>query len=509
MRQLVMRGGMRGRRKSVDWRPITTVSTLGATVTPPAQLTDAQLLQMARAGDAAGFDELYRRHFSDASRVARIVTDDNEEAEEVVAEAFSRILATLHEGSGPDEVLTPHLRTVIRRLAVDRHRRSSSESHPADPAMLAELPTADDDIVGLTDRTLVRAGFESLPERWQRVLWHTEIEGRPPARLTPALGSTPNAVAALAYRAREGLRQAFLAVHLAASAPPLCRPYVPKLAGYTRQTLSEEEDVAVAVHLDTCAHCRDRRDELLLLLSDVRSVLAPALLGTSAINPGVARAAPTAIAGAVPGRTSEAPGGGHTGETAGAVSRRGPRGFVRVAAMSIVSAAAAGAVAFAAMSAISPSRSGEHSAAPPAVTSGFEPAQTDTQSMPVPSSEPADNADSPSPTDEPSGDDESVSAEVSRPTDQSPTTEGQSGGADGEGTADAPAERKRSGPKKNSQDDDKADEPASKADSDPDAPKPGSHDAPGSNDTPGNKNPGTPPPSPWACEVVTVLPWCD
>jgi DNA-directed RNA polymerase specialized sigma24 family protein len=45
---------------------------------------------------------------------------------------------------------------------------------------------------------------DPLPERWQAVLWHTEIEGSRPAEVASLLGLTANGVAALGYRAREG-----------------------------------------------------------------------------------------------------------------------------------------------------------------------------------------------------------------------------------------------------------------------------------------------------------------
>ena len=47
------------------------------------------------------------------------------------------------------------------------------------------------------------------------VLWHTEVEQQKPADIAPLLGMSANSVSALAYRAREGLRQAFLSQHAA------------------------------------------------------------------------------------------------------------------------------------------------------------------------------------------------------------------------------------------------------------------------------------------------------
>ncbi|MGH8840375.1 MAG: sigma-70 family RNA polymerase sigma factor, partial [Jiangellaceae bacterium] len=247
--------------------------------TPAMPLTDAELIARTRAGDMGSYDELYRRHVDDARRVARIVTDHSDEADDVVSEAFTRVLDRLQRGGGPDEELTPYLRTVVRRLAIDRYRASRRDGIPADPALLEVIPESDDPMVRATDRELVRKAFDTLPDRWQRVLWHTEIEGRSPASLAASLGSTPNAVAALAYRAREGLRQAYLSVHLSSAVPEECKPYVPKLAAYVRGTLPPAEDRWVAAHLQQCAHCRERRDEVIVLVSDLRGVLWPALLG--------------------------------------------------------------------------------------------------------------------------------------------------------------------------------------------------------------------------------------
>jgi RNA polymerase sigma factor (sigma-70 family) len=242
-------------------------------------LTDAELIARTRAGDMGSYDELYRRHVDDARRVARIVTDNSDEADDVVSEAFTRVLDRLQRGGGPDEELTPYLRTVVRRLAIDRYRASRRDGIPADPTLLEIIPESEDPMARATDRELVRKAFDTLPDRWQRVLWHTEIEGRSPASLAATLGTSPNAVAALAYRAREGLRQAYLSVHLSSAIREECRPYVPKLAAYVRGTLPPSDDRWVAAHLEQCDHCRQRRDEVMVLVADLRGVLWPALLG--------------------------------------------------------------------------------------------------------------------------------------------------------------------------------------------------------------------------------------
>jgi RNA polymerase sigma factor (sigma-70 family) len=255
---------------------------------PAGKTADATLIERTRAGDMGAFDELYRRHVDDAAKVARIVTNNSDEAQDVVAEAFTRLLDRLRAGGGPEGEVTPYLRTIVRRLAIDRHRSTQRGGQPEDPAVLEVLPTADDPMARVTDRNLVRQAFETLPERWQQVLWHTEIEGRSPASLAPALGSSPNAVAALAYRAREGLRQAFLSVNLSADVPEGCRNYAPKVAAYVRDTLPAAAAAEMREHLSGCAYCRERRDEFMLLVSDMRGVLWPALLLPASVGVGAA-----------------------------------------------------------------------------------------------------------------------------------------------------------------------------------------------------------------------------
>lgn len=332
----------------------------GTLTSPAAQFTDAELVARTRKGDVNAYDELNRRHLPDARRVARIVTDDRAEAESIVDEAFARLLDRLRGGGGPGPRLAPYLRTIIRRLAAERHRQGARHGQPADIELLDVLPTADDEIGRTTERQMVREAFEALPDRWQRVLWHTEVEGRAATALVPRLGSSPNAVAALAYRAREGLRQAYFAVHLGSQLPAECTTYAPMLASYIRQTLPEADDIAVAIHLDTCARCRERRDEMLLLVADMRALLVPALLGATDVRSGSATVA----------RAGADAGGGRW-------PRPRPRDVVKVAATSVGSAAAVAAVIFAAASAMStPAVIDARSAVPPPAASVVAPTGT-------------------------------------------------------------------------------------------------------------------------------------
>ena len=174
---------------------------------PPA---DADLIAASRAGDAAAYDTLYRRHVAAAHSLARQLVRNRAEADNVVAETFAKILDLLHRGGGPDDAFRPYLLTAVRRAAYDRHRAERRQLVTDEMETFDRgVPFADPAVADL-ERTMIARAFASLPERWQAVLWHTEIEGARPADVAPLLGLTANGVAALAYRAREGLRQAYL-----------------------------------------------------------------------------------------------------------------------------------------------------------------------------------------------------------------------------------------------------------------------------------------------------------
>src|SRR5262249_47257361 len=153
---------------------------------------------------------------------ARKLVRSAADTDDVVAETFARVLGAIRNGAGPVEAFRPYLLTSVRRVAFDYVRAQRSQV-PTDEADLPDPgePFVDPAVEGL-ERSLVVRAFRSLPERWAAVLWHTEVEETKLAEVGTLLGLTPNGVAALRYRAREGLRQAYLQLHLSTRARAQC-----------------------------------------------------------------------------------------------------------------------------------------------------------------------------------------------------------------------------------------------------------------------------------------------
>ncbi|HEY5886904.1 MAG TPA: sigma-70 family RNA polymerase sigma factor, partial [Acidimicrobiales bacterium] len=235
------------------------------------------------SGDADAYGQLYLRHEPAATSLARYLTRSKHEADDVVADAFARVLRAIRGGAGPTEAFRPYLLTAVRRT-VWRHSDEVAHTRLAateDEAEMIDLRLAVEP-EDHSDEGLVLRAFQELPERWQLVLWHTEIEGQPPAAVAPLLGLSANATAALAVRAREGLRQAYLQAHLQARPADTCRFSVEHLGSFVREGLGKRDTAKVEAHLDECAECRELQSDLGSLNKALRSVVGPAVLGAGA-----------------------------------------------------------------------------------------------------------------------------------------------------------------------------------------------------------------------------------
>jgi RNA polymerase sigma factor (sigma-70 family) len=255
-----------------------TTTPIGRTAR--AATSDDELLARARRGDAEAYGELWRRHAGPGRAIARRFAA-YDEADDLVAEAFARILSTMQRGGGPISGFRPYLITTIRNVA--RRWAEKPRSIQVDDFDQFEDPaTVDDPAIAALDRTLTLTAFRALPERWQTVLWYGEVEGMDPQDIAPFLGMTPNATAALAYRARAGLRAAWLKAHLASeSTSPECRWTTAHLTGYVAKKLSNRDRQAVANHLSTCTECTIIAGELDHVGARLAFVLLPILVGTS------------------------------------------------------------------------------------------------------------------------------------------------------------------------------------------------------------------------------------
>lgn len=267
---------------------------------------DAVLVDRVRGGDDTAFAQLWTRHEPAARRLA-IRTASPSDVDDLVGESFTRTLHAIRSSGGPDTAFRPYLLTTLRRASIDvaRHR-ASREVLTGDEAVADSVSrtSAQDAADEAEERDAVWAAWRSLPDDDRSLLWELVVHEEKPHHLAPRLGTTPNGVASRSKRARDRLRQVFLAELVANAGDPQCREVRRQLGGYVRDSLTSKARHRVDEHLDRCARCRAAVLDLIDVDAAIRLRVAPVLL------PGA-----FAAAGA---------GGAGVGSTAGGAGAREP-----------------------------------------------------------------------------------------------------------------------------------------------------------------------------------------
>ena len=155
------------------------------------------------SGMNASVDDLYRNHGSAALRLAYLLSGDRAGAEDIVQDAFTRILGRLR-GIRDPEALGAYLNRTIVNLAKNHHRTqgrlrgflSSSAASTPDVSFMPDVEERDD-----LHRELL-----TLPYRQRAALVLRYCEDLPETFVAEALGTSPKAVRSLVGRGLTTLR---------------------------------------------------------------------------------------------------------------------------------------------------------------------------------------------------------------------------------------------------------------------------------------------------------------
>ena len=246
----------------------------------PAAATDQELLARVRGGDTGAYGELWRRHSGAVTAILRLET--RLDPDDLTAEVFTRILAAIRGGNGPDSAFRPYALVAARNLAAEWGRRGRREIPVAEDALDAvsnEAPI-DEAVVVLPHRHVAARVFSSLPVRWQEVLWYLEVEQLTAAEAAPLVGLNPNSTVQLAFRAREGFRQAWIQEHLSGRPAGTrdCAWVDRRVGRHVRGKLTTVERGKLERHAAACERCTALIDEGRSVERRVIFVLLPPLL---------------------------------------------------------------------------------------------------------------------------------------------------------------------------------------------------------------------------------------
>ena len=176
----------------------------------------AGLVRRAQAGESAAREELLTRCHGTIRRWARVLTDDQDEADDVAQEVLIRVALRLDRYAGRSR-FTTWLYQVTRNTALSLRRRVTrrlrliGEMTAGAERREVDDPQAQAEASHL--RRVVTELFQELPLRQREVFYLVDIEGHDAVDIAPRLGLRLVTVRAHLFRARRTLRGKILARH--------------------------------------------------------------------------------------------------------------------------------------------------------------------------------------------------------------------------------------------------------------------------------------------------------
>ena len=128
---------------------------------------DEHLVERARDGDERALDDLVRRHWETAWRVARGIVQDEDVAADVTQDAFVKMVGALDRFRG-DAKFRTWLLTIVANEARGALRKKTRRRESAidDVGPLADAaPGVDHEVMVRTEGERVREMLERLPEK--------------------------------------------------------------------------------------------------------------------------------------------------------------------------------------------------------------------------------------------------------------------------------------------------------------------------------------------------------
>jgi RNA polymerase sigma-70 factor (ECF subfamily) len=183
---------------------------------------DRVFIAKAQAGDTAAFRRLVERHQRRAFAIALTLVRDENDARELVQDAFLRVHKSLGSFQGGSSFFT-WLYRIITNLSIDLMRkpgRQTSEldtsridhddSAEADFPLLARVDGADPvDVVRRKEiAARVQTALDALPSYHRGVILMREIEGLSYEEMAEAMGVSKGTIMSRLFHARQKLQKA-------------------------------------------------------------------------------------------------------------------------------------------------------------------------------------------------------------------------------------------------------------------------------------------------------------
>ena len=176
----------------------------------PATADLDQLVEAARHGDHEAFEELVRRTHADTFALARRLVSDDDDAQDVVQEAYLRAFRSIKKFRGDAQFSTWLYRITANCASTHLGRRRRHHHDELDEEVAVPDPQPDHDPAAACEATLLRdrleAAIAELPPRLRVVVVLRDIYDMNHAEIAEELDISESAAKVRLHRARRKLR---------------------------------------------------------------------------------------------------------------------------------------------------------------------------------------------------------------------------------------------------------------------------------------------------------------
>lgn len=173
--------------------------------------TDEELVQRVVAGDAGLFEILMRRHNQRIYRAVRAVLRGDEEAEDVMQQAYLNAYQALHQFAGDAQFSTWLTRIAVNEALGRRRKRMRSQLEGKDDVDITLVESSAPDPEQEASQSELREVMErevaALPDAFREVVLMRDVEGMSTSETAQCLGISEDLVKQRLHRARARLRE--------------------------------------------------------------------------------------------------------------------------------------------------------------------------------------------------------------------------------------------------------------------------------------------------------------
>lgn len=217
--------------------------TSSAVALENSEYSDVEIIQQVLDGNTAMFELLMRRYNERVYRAARSIVRDEQEAEDIMQQAYVNAFTHLQQFNGSAQFSTWLTRIAINEALARVRRRGRYEAfddevsnvEPFMSSNLVENPERQAFAGEL--RGLLEWAIDTLPDGMREVFVLRDVEGLSTSEVAESLGVSEGVVKTRLSRGRAALRRMLLE-RTGASAPEAFRFYRPRCDRVVQQVLA-------------------------------------------------------------------------------------------------------------------------------------------------------------------------------------------------------------------------------------------------------------------------------